>query len=120
MMLAETDTTLGALVWAFVNSPVGVSIVGGAFAFVLARLFTAQPSWQRTYDEYGGLFFDAVRHAERSIPDNTPNRAAQRADSALKFLLRLEPKLASKPKVDLMRGLTEAHDTIKANTNGAA
>lgn len=106
---------MGAL-WAFANSPVGVALVSGVALFLLGRLFTAKPGWRATYDRYRGLFFDAVRYAEKAIPDGTEDRAAAKADAALKWLLKMEPALRGENEADLHAAISEAHDTMKATS----
>lgn len=104
----------GTLVWAFVNSPVGVAIVVAILSAILGVVFKRKPEWQEIFESNRGNFFDAVRHAESAIPDNATNKAAQKTDVALKFLLKLEPGLAKNKTANLKRALTEAHDKLKA------
>lgn len=99
----------GTLLWTFANSPVGLMVISSVLVFVLGKVFMAKPEWQKVFDQYRGAFFDAVSHAEKAIPDDTPNTAARRADAALKFLLQLYPHLEKVPKAELNKAVAEAH-----------
>lgn len=116
-VLAADETaapsSVGTLIWAFANSPIGVTVLSALGCMVIGAYFKRHPEWKQTFDQHNGLFFDAVRHAEKAIPDDVPNPAAQKADMALKFILKLEPGLSGKKEVDLRRAITEAHDKLK-------
>lgn len=99
--------------WAFLNSPVGVTIIGGFFAYLLGKVVTAKPEWETVFNRYRGLFFDAVRAAEKAVPDNAENKTARKADEALKWLLKIEPGLNGQKGEVLNRALAEAHDMIR-------
>jgi hypothetical protein len=110
-----TSTPSGAsLVWVFVNSPFGLTIIASLFGTGMGFFFTRNPKWKVIFESNRGIFFDAVRYAEKAIPDTTENKAASRADAALKFILRLEPHLNGIPPADLKRAITEAHDKLKS------
>ena len=107
------ETNIPALLWAFLNSQVGVIVVATVAGSILGVIFKKQPSWQVLYDQHKGLIFDAVRHAEKAIPDGTANPGAQKADAALKFLLQFDPALAGKKELDIRKAITAAHDELK-------
>lgn len=107
--VVETPSTFERVV----NSPLVVAIVSGLFLSLVTHLFTRNPAWVTYYDKYKGAFFDAVRAAERAIPDDTANVAMARADFAMKLLLRIEPALTNARAIDLQRGLSAAHDARK-------
>jgi hypothetical protein len=118
MLLAQGEPAglgsgLVSLVWAFLNSPVGLTVVGGIVAYFLARLFKAKPEWEKVFHTYKGALFDVVREAEKAIPDDTPNSAAQKADMALKLLLKLQPSLRRKREADVRAAITEAHKELE-------
>lgn len=100
-------------IWTFLNSPLGLLIVSALIALALARVFTARPAWRAVFDKHRPAFFDAVRFAEQAIPDGSDNVALRRLDEALKWVAKLEPKLANTDKQTLARALTEAHDALK-------
>lgn len=99
--------------WTFANSPLGLVIAGAVIAILLARVFTAKPAWQAVFDRHRPAFFDAVRFAEKAIPDGSENVALRRLDEALKWVAKLEPSLANQDKQTLARAITEAHDALK-------
>ena len=83
----------------------------------LGKVFTAKPKWKALVLQYGPKFMQAVKMAEKNIPDNTPNKGAARLDAALKFLIQLEPKLHTVKETDLKAALTAVHTTAEANGN---
>lgn len=113
MLLAEEASSIGTLIWTFVNSPVGVSIISGLVLFILARVWKAKPAWEKVYNEHKGLFFDAVRTAEAAIPNDVEGTAGKRADAALQLILKLEHSIARKSKNDLRLALDKAHTELE-------
>lgn len=79
----ESVWSVLAVVWAFLNSPVGLSLVGSALAYGLLRLYQAKPLWQA----YEGTIISAVRFAEKAVPDTETNAGLRRLDEALKYVL---------------------------------
>lgn len=109
---------IGAVLWAFLNSPLGVTLVSAVVVAILGKLWTAKPEWQKLLTENRGHFFDAVRFAEKAIPDDTQGSAAAKADAALKYLLRLEGPLSQGPfsqasSSDLKQALIAAHAQVE-------
>jgi hypothetical protein len=110
------DLDWGALIWAFINSNVGLALVGGLLVFLLGRFFKARPEWETLFHKYRPAFFDAVRQAENAISPTTATPALAKSKAALQYLLNLAPHLGERVKEeDLIRGLTEAHDILKDN-----
>lgn len=72
-------------VWALLNSAPGIIIMGAVLAWVLKRIFAAAPSWR----QYEGTIIAAVKWAEKTIPDDAPDKSAQRLDRAMQYVLRL-------------------------------
>ena len=107
------NASVWTLVWTFVNSPLGVTLIVSVVSAVLTMIFKAKPGAEKLVDEHSGLFFDAIRHAEKAIPDNTTNKSAQRADAALKYLLKLETPLKKKKEAKLREALTVAHKRVE-------
>jgi hypothetical protein len=70
-------------VWAYLNSPLGITVVGAVVAFLIAKLFAAKPGWAK----YQGTIISAIRYAEKAIPDGSPNTSIARLDAALKYVL---------------------------------
>src|SRR4051812_47816888 len=103
-------SSFGSLLWAFLNSSLGLTIVVGMFTTVMAKIATVKPEWFALFVAHKGAFFDAVRYAEKAIPDDSPNVNLLRADSALKFILRLEhPELSKADESALRSAITKAH-----------
>lgn len=95
--------------WIFANSPLGISLISGLILWLLSLLHRKKPSWEKLLLDYRGIIFDAVRMAEKAIPDDSPSKSAQRIDMALKYLLKIEPALKKKRSSDLQRALQQAH-----------
>jgi len=108
----EEQQSIGSLVWLFVNSPVGLTIVGSVLVWILGMVFRQKPTWQKIYDEHKGLLVDAVKHAERAIPDDTENKAAARADAALKFVLKVQSHLGGRQKA-VKEAINAAHNVVE-------
>lgn len=107
VMAQVVGSDVWSLIWAVANSPLGITIISAVVIFLLGKVFTAKPEWEKTFIQYRGLFFDAVRAAEKAIPDTTENKSAAKADAALKYLLKIEPGLSRSPTEDLKRALEE-------------
>lgn len=100
-------------IWKFLNSPVGVSIVSLVVAYALGRLWKAKPEWRKVFEKYRPYFFDAIRAAEKAIPDDTENKSAKRLDEALKYLLGF-PFLEDVHEDILLRAIEQAHEIESA------
>lgn len=81
------------ILWAFLNSAIGITIVGSLVAFVLAKLWTAKPAWKK----YGGYLVNAVKYAEKTIPDGTANANLARLDTALRWFLKVYEDAEGRP-----------------------
>ena len=101
-----------SLVWGFVNSPVGVSMVSGIVLFLLGKLWKIRPSWEREFDRYRGVFFDAVRYA-----DSRGGKSSDKTAIALKYVLELEEPILLGSKKNLVRGIDRAVD-LKRGSKG--
>lgn len=112
------EVTVWQLIWTFLNSPFGISLVGAVVLWILARIFKAKPEWEKIYHEHSGLLVDAVKYAEKRIPDNSPNKAAARADAALKYVLKVESRLAKK-EGDLKTAIALAHVDVEEKAKKA-
>lgn len=107
------DAFLTAL-WAFVNSPVGLTLIGAIAAWAIARLFAWQPAWE----PWRGTIIAAIRYAERIIPDDTQNSAAAKLDAALKHVLLVYQTREGKPPPATLReafeeGIQVIHNEIE-------
>ena len=106
-----------ATMWSFINSPVGLTIVGAILAYILGKVFTAKPAWKTVVLQYGPSLMVAVKKAEKAIPDGTDNKSLSRLDAALKFVIELEPKLAGANVADVKAALTAVHTQAETNEN---
>ena len=103
------------VVWAALNSPVGITTVASAALWVLNKLYAARPEWQ----QYEGAIVKAVQWAEREIPDDAANKHVRRADHALKYVLqayeRINGKRASQRITEqLAQGIEVVHTDLEA------
>ena len=101
--------------WAFVNSPVGVSMVASVALWLINKVYAAKPEWQA----YEGALIQAVRWAEKEIPDGTENKHLARADAALKYALtayeRVNGRRAdARMREQLAQGLEVVHTDLEA------
>ena len=107
-----TDVVVAGL-WALVNSPVGVSLVASVALWAINKLYAAKPEWQ----QYEGTLIQAVRWAEKEIPDEAENKHLRRADAALKYALnayeRMNGKRAgARMKEQLAQGIEVVHTDL--------
>jgi len=84
---------VGGMIWTFVNSPAGLSVIGFALMFILGKVFTAKPKWKALVDQYKPMLIAAVKKAEKEIDDDCSNKNLKRLDSAMKFMLSINSKL---------------------------
>jgi hypothetical protein len=106
-----------AMVWAFVNSPAGLTVIGAVLFFILGKVFTAKPAWKQYVLKYGPALMVAIKQAEKAIDDKTPRAGLARLDKALKLVIALEPKLAGAKADDVKAALTAVHTQAEANGN---
>ena len=83
---------LWGVVWAALNSPVGVTTVVSAALWALNKLYAVRPEWQK----YEGAIIKAVQWSEREIPDDTANKHLKRADLALQYALKAYERINGK------------------------
>ena len=115
---APTGPSLAQLLWAFVNSPLGLTAVAGAVLFILSKVFLSKPQWKVLVEQYGPSFLAAVKYAEKQIPDDTPNKGLARLDEACKYLIKLQPHLASSgDKAAIKDAMTAVHAKAEAAEN---
>lgn len=92
-VIVAAGTDWLAMAWTFFNSPVGLSTVGFIMTFILGKVFTAKPKWKVYANKYKPLLIEAVKKAEKAIPDDQDNKGLKRLDMALKYVLALNNKL---------------------------
>ena len=70
--------------WNFLNSPLFLTLASIALAYGLGKLLTAKPEWEK----WKGPIIEAIKFAEKNIPDDTANVSARRLDAALKYVIQ--------------------------------
>lgn len=108
---------IGAAVWAFLNTPLGISVVGAILAFVLGKVFTAKPKWKKLMLKHGPALMQAVKTAEKNIPDDVENAGLARLDAALQYLIDIEPKLKAAKDSDVKAALSAVHSAAESHGN---
>jgi hypothetical protein len=83
----ETVMLILGHAWVFLNSPVGITVVGSIALFAMNRAITAKPAWKRYLDQYAGTFVAAIKWAEKAVPDDCQDKSVRRLDAALKYFL---------------------------------
>lgn len=105
---------IGSLVWEFLNSPMGISAVVFVLSFILGKIFTKKPKWKTYVERYRPLILQAVKMAERAIPDDVEDRGLARLNSALNYVLKVESKLDQKV---LRSAISAVHAEAETNKN---
>jgi hypothetical protein len=113
---------IGEALWTFLNSPVGITVISSAVAWILAKLWTAKPAWRRYVDLYGPYLVQGVKLAEKAIPDDTPNKSLQRLNHAMAYALRMiavdqNLPVASVKESELAKAITATHAQLEADGN---
>lgn len=116
-VIAASAPSILDQVMGYVNSSAGVTILGAILVFILGKIFQSKPEWKTLYEKYFPVIMRGVKHAEKAIPDGTQNLALARADAALKFMIILEPKLASVNQTALAQAITMVHAAAETNEN---
>lgn len=106
------------VIWNVLNSPAVIAILAGALLVLLNRIYAARPAWQA----FEGSIIAAVKWAEKEIPDDTPNKAFNRLNAALNYVLKVyreaKGKAADeKTKADLREGIQIVHAELEASGN---
>lgn len=102
------------MVWAFFNSPAGITAMASGALWLLNKVYAKKP----VYEKYVGTLITAIRKAEREIPDNTPNAGLARLDAALKYVLdvyeRVEQRQAdARIRAELAEGIQLMHNELE-------
>lgn len=101
--------------WAFANSPLGIAAISALAAYLLGRLFTAKPIWQR----YAGAIIEAIKMAEREIPDDAEHKSIRRLNAALAWVLKIyheaEGRMPSPRETEALKdGIRAKHADLEA------
>lgn len=114
---ASEGGSFGKAIWTFLNSSVGVSCVVFVLSVLAGKVFTAKPKWKQYVLKYGPQIMQAVKVAEKKIPNDTENSGLSKLDEALKYLVEIEPKLKGAVEGDLKQALTAVHTKAEADGN---
>ena len=103
------------VIWAALNSPVGVTTVASIALWALNKLYAARPEWQK----YEGAIIRAIQWAEREIPDNVEHKHLKRADRALKYVLQAYERIngrraGERMKEQLIQGIEVVRTDLEA------
>ena len=103
------------LIWQFLNSPIGITLVVSAVGSIVAAVYAKKPLWQK----YEGVLISAVKMAEKAVPDGSSNTSIARLNEALQYtvdvLEGMGKKVTEKEQDDLEVGLSIVHDMVEAN-----
>jgi len=94
--------------WAFVNSPIGLTIVGGIVLYLLNRFVRPNAKWAK----YEGTIIAAVKYAEKAIPDGSDNASQRKLDEALKYVLAVYAKA---DPAAITEGIQIVHEKMEAD-----
>lgn len=90
------------------------SLIVAAVAYAIAKIFAWKPGWEK----HRGLITQAIKVAEKEIPDNTENAGLLRADKALKIIIEaLGYQPNDKQLAELNEGVSVIHAELEANGN---
>jgi hypothetical protein len=107
--------TIMNLVWAFLNSPLGITLVVSAVGSLVALIVTKVPFVKK----YGGVLIECVKYAEKAIPDDTESAGLKKLDLALGYALdRFEEmgvKVKDKQLPEIIAAISEAHEKVEAD-----
>lgn len=109
------DAILSGL-WQVMNSVPAVMLMAAILGWLLTKLFSWKPAWET----YEGTIISAIKHAEKAIPDDTPNKGVARLDEALRYVLKVytETHRGQQPPADVVNDLREGiqitHDRLEA------
>jgi len=102
-----------AAVWTFLNSSIGLTLVVSVVVYLLNALYAKKPLWKK----YEGAIISAVRHAEKTIPNDSANKSLAKADEAFRYVLKVFEARKGKnatpaEKHELSEGIRIVHDKI--------
>ena len=104
--------------WDVINSPAVIALLAGGLLWLLNKLYAAKPAWQA----FEGTIIAAVKWAEKEIPDDTPNKALNRLNAALNYVVKVYEESRGKPadakvKAELREGIQIVHAELEASGN---
>ncbi|RLF28621.1 MAG: hypothetical protein DRN14_03875 [Thermoplasmata archaeon] len=112
----QTGSNVLGFVWEQLNTTFGLAFIAGVWSWIIARLFTKKPKWKQYYDQYKGHIIEAIKLAEKGIPDGTEDKSAKRIDMALKYILALTQDTKTNTD-DVKQAIKVAHAELEASKN---
>ena len=108
-------TTIARMVWGILNSPAGITVMAAVTLWILNRVFARRPLWAT----FEGTIIAAVKWAEREIPDDTPDKAFNRLNAALGYVIKVYEEARGKTpdartKQELKEGIQVVHAELEA------
>lgn len=105
-------------VWAFLNSPLGITLTVALLAWIGGRFVTAKTLAQR----FGGTIIQCIKLAETAIPDTVANPGLRRFDQAMKqimtYIETVENRTLKGSEIDqLGQAISVLHAGLEANGN---
>ena len=109
------DKVLTAL-WATINTPAGITLLATVMILLINKWL--KPLWEK----YRGTITQAIKFAEKAIPDDTTNAGLARFDWALKYALKViaesenttADKIPLKVVNALKEGINIVHDQLES------
>ena len=101
-------------IWEYLNTPLAITVIGSIVAFLLSKLWTAKPVWQK----YEGTIIAAIKAAEKAVPDDSENKSVKRLDQALQYVLKVYEKANGKAATpatmtELSEGIQIVHNKLE-------
>ena len=106
-------------VWNALNSPVAIAAIAAAVLWLFNRIYAARPDWRK----WEPVIVAAVRWAEDVVPDDSANRAVQRFDRALQYVLKVYEQAhgqaaSAKTVEELREGIEVVHSALSLPSGG--
>ena len=102
-------------IWDLINSPIGISVVAGALLWALNKLYAAKPAWAA----YEGTIVSGIKFAEKMVPDDTPNKASTKLNTAINYVLKVYEntnkgkKPSKKLRDSIVQGIQLKHESLE-------
>ncbi len=108
------DAVLNAI-WTFLNSPLGITAVAAVVLYLLKRARERYPAWM----DWEGSIIEAVKMAEKHIPDDAENKSLRRFNDALAYVLRIYQEVngkmpSEKQRREIKEGIRLKHAELEA------
>ena len=108
------DAVLNAI-WTFLNSPLCITAIAALVLYLLKKARERYPAWM----DWEGTIVEAVKHAEKAIPDDAENKSLRRFNEALAYCLRVYQEANGKApsgreRRDIEEGIRLKHAELEA------